>query len=261
MIAATSSHRFSSERPVVLDLCLRAATGRYGRLVHGWRELTLAILLLFGCSRAEPRVTPNPVKATTNMTSASDPSETTPSENGLSENGPSEKTLSSAGKETAIVAGGCFWGVEELLRVLPGVIATDVGYIGGAVADPTYNDVKTGRSGHAEAVRIIFDPSVLSYEKLLLHFFKIHDPTTKNRQGNDVGSQYRSAIFYQSPEQQQTALAVIKRVNESGAWKSPVTTEVVTGGEYTLAEDYHQDYLQKHPNGYTCHFERDVTYY
>lgn len=184
-----------------------------------------------------------------------------PSENSVSENGAAENALSSAGKETAIVAGGCFWGVEELLRALPGVIASDVGYIGGSVADPTYNDVKTGRSGHAEAVRIIFDPSVLSYEKLLLYFFKIHDPTTKNRQGNDVGSQYRSAIFYQSRAQQETALAVIKRVNESGVWKSPVTTEVVAGGEYTLAEDYHQDYLQKHPNGYTCHFERDVTYY
>lgn len=172
-----------------------------------------------------------------------------------------EVPLTSAGKETAIIAGGCFWGVEELLRTLPGVIASDVGYIGGDVANPTYSDVKTGRSGHAEAVRIIFDPAVLSYEKLLLQFFKIHDPTTKNRQGNDVGTQYRSAIFYQSPEQQKTALQVIARVNESGAWSSPVTTEVVGGGEYTLAEDYHQDYLQKHPNGYTCHFERDVKYY
>jgi peptide methionine sulfoxide reductase msrA/msrB len=205
-------------------------------------------MVFFGCSRAEPQVTPTPVTATGHVMTSSPSSSP-------------EVPLTSAGKETAIIAGGCFWGVEELLRTLPGVIASDVGYIGGDVANPTYSDVKTGRSGHAEAVRIIFDPAVLSYEKLLLQFFKIHDPTTKNRQGNDVGTQYRSAIFYQSPEQQKTALQVIARVNESGAWSSPVTTEVVGGGEYTLAEDYHQDYLQKHPNGYTCHFERDVKYY
>lgn len=213
-----------------------------------WRGLCLCLMVFFGCSRAEPQVTPTPLTAT-GYTMTSSPSSSP------------EVPLTSAGKETAILAGGCFWGVEELLRTLPGVIASDVGYIGGDVANPTYSDVKTGRSGHAEAVRIIFDPAVLSYEKLLLQFFKIHDPTTKNRQGNDVGTQYRSAIFYQSPEQQKTALQVIARVNESGAWSSPVTTEVVGGGDYTLAEDYHQDYLQKHPNGYTCHFERDVTYY
>jgi methionine-S-sulfoxide reductase len=165
-----------------------------------------------------------------------------------------------AHRETAIVAGGCFWGVEELLRQLAGVVDTDVGYIGGHVASPTYDDVKTGRSGHAEAVRIVFDPKVLSYEDLLLYFFKIHDPTTKNRQGNDVGTQYRSAIFYQSPEQKQVAERVIARVNESGVWRAPVTTDLVEGGEYTLAESFHQDYLQKYPNGYTCHFERDVSF-
>lgn len=209
--------------------------------------LLLAVLALMGCSRTEPQPTaPNPNFVQNTMTSP-DPTS------------PGSPTLAKA--ETAIIAGGCFWGVEELLRVLPGVVASDVGYTGGQVASPTYGDVKTGRSGHAEAVRIVFDPSVLSYEQLLLYFFKIHDPTTKNRQGNDVGTQYRSAIFYQSPAQQQTALAVIERVNKSGAWKAPVSTEVVAGGEYTPAEDYHQDYLQKHPNGYTCHFERDVTVY
>lgn len=207
----------------------------------------LCLLLAFalvGCSRPDPQPSaPNPNFTANTMTN------------------PTHQNPAPATTETAIIAGGCFWGVEELLRVLPGVVASDVGYTGGQVASPTYGDVKTGRSGHAEAVRIVFDPSVLSYEQLLLYFFKIHDPTTKNRQGNDVGTQYRSAIFYQSPSQQQTALAVIDRVNKSGAWKAPVATEVVAGVEYTPAEEYHQDYLQKHPNGYTCHFEREVNYY
>lgn len=164
-------------------------------------------------------------------------------------------------RETAVLAGGCFWGVEDLIRALPGVITTDVGYTGGHVANPTYSDVKTGHSGHAEAVQVVFDPQVLSYERLLLYFFKIHDPTTKNRQGNDVGTQYRSAIFTRSPEQEAVARKVIEKVNASGDWRSPVTTEIVQGGVFTRAEEYHQDYLQKHPNGYTCHFERDVSYY
>ena len=163
--------------------------------------------------------------------------------------------------ESAVLAGGCFWGVEELLRTLPGVVQTEVGYTGGHVAEPTYSDVKTGRSGHAESVRVVFDPTKLSYERLLLYFFKIHDPTTKNRQGNDVGTQYRSAIFVLSPEQRRVAEAVIERVNASGDWSSPVTTEVVDGVPFTPAEGYHQDYLQKNPGGYTCHFERDVSYF
>lgn len=164
-------------------------------------------------------------------------------------------------RQTAVLAGGCFWGVEDLIRALPGVISTDVGYTGGHVSGPTYSDVKTGHSGHAEAVSVVFDPQELSYERLLLYFFKIHDPTTKNRQGNDVGTQYRSAIFTQSKEQEATAREVIAKVNAAGDWRSPVTTEIVPGGVFTRAEDYHQDYLQKHPNGYTCHFERDVSYY
>lgn len=210
-----------------------------------WWIATLAVLC--SCSHSEPL--PAPVQPATTPTIMSSPSSPTP-----------QTAIPSATTETAVIAGGCFWGVEELLRALPGVVGTDVGYTGGQVAAPTYGDVKTGRSGHAEAVRIVFDPKRISYADLLLYFFKIHDPTTKNRQGNDVGTQYRSAIFYQSPEQQQVAQQVIARVNESGAWKAPVATEVVAGSEFTPAEDYHQDYLQKHPNGYTCHFERDVSY-
>ncbi len=173
----------------------------------------------------------------------------------------SSVTSTAPGHEVAVLAGGCFWGVEDLLRALPGVVQTEVGYTGGHVSSPTYSDLKTGRSGHAESVRVVFDPARLSYERLLLYFFKIHDPTTKNRQGNDVGTQYRSAIFVGNAEQRRVAQAVIERVNASGDWKAPVTTEVVEAGEFTPAEDYHQDYLQKNPGGYTCHFERDVTYY
>ncbi len=160
--------------------------------------------------------------------------------------------------ETAVLAGGCFWGMQELLRKIPGVLETQVGYTGGATQNPTYEDVHTGRTGHAEAVRIVFDPSKLSYSDLLEHwFFRMHDPTTKNRQGNDVGSQYRSAIFVTSPAQRTTALEVKARVDASGKWHAPITTEIVDAGPFTLAEDYHQDYLEKHPNGYTCHFLRD----
>jgi peptide methionine sulfoxide reductase msrA/msrB len=163
--------------------------------------------------------------------------------------------------ETAILAGGCFWGMEELLRQLPGVVDTAVGYTGGRIADPKYGDVKTGRSGHAESVQVVFDPSKLSYERLLLYFFSIHDPTTKDRQGNDVGSQYRSAIFVLDDEQRSVARKVIDEVDASGDWKAPVTTEVVDAAEFHPAEEYHQDYLQKNPGGYTCHFPRDVSFY
>ncbi len=135
---------------------------------------------------------------------------------------------------------------------------TDVGYEGGATQSPTYEEVHTGRTGHAEAVRIVFDPNQLSYEDLLTKwFFRMHDPTTRNRQGNDVGSQYRSAIFVTSPEQRDVALRVKKRVDASGKWPAPVVTEIVDAGPFTRAEDYHQKYLEKHPDGYTCHFLRD----
>lgn len=159
--------------------------------------------------------------------------------------------------ETAILAGGCFWGVEDLLRKIPGVVKTEVGYSGGSLKNPTYEDVKKGSTGHAEAVRIVFDPAKVKFEQLLDFFFRLHDPTTLNRQGNDVGSQYRSAIFYASPTQKQVAETVIKTWNATGRWKKPIVTEVTAAGPFYPAEDYHQDYLVKNPNGYTCHYFRD----
>ena len=160
--------------------------------------------------------------------------------------------------EVAVLAGGCFWGVEEILRGVPGVLDTDVGYPGGWLKNPTYHDTHDSKSGHAEAIRVTFDPSVLSYEELLEKwFFRLHDPTTLNRQGNDIGTQYRSAIFPQSPEQEATARAVIDRVNASGKWKNKVTTSIEPPAKWYSAETYHQDYLRKNPGGYTCHFMRD----
>lgn len=160
-------------------------------------------------------------------------------------------------EERAIFAGGCFWGMEEIIRGLPGVLRTQVGYTGGHTKNPTYKQICTGQTGHAEAVEIFFDPARTTYEDLLGFFFRMHDPTTKNRQGNDKGSQYRSAIFYVSDEQKMSAAKVIERVNQSGRWKNPVVTEVVAAGEFYSAEEYHQKYLQKNPGGYTCHFLRD----
>jgi methionine-S-sulfoxide reductase len=159
--------------------------------------------------------------------------------------------------EVAVLAGGCFWGVEEILRAVPGVLDTDVGYTGGWQPNPTYDDTHDSKSGHAEAVRITFDPSVLSYEDLLEHwFFRLHDPTTLNRQGNDVGTQYRSAIFPQTPEQRTAAERVKARIEASGKWKRPITTSIEPPGTWYSAEAYHQDYLRKHPGGYSCHFLR-----
>ena len=164
----------------------------------------------------------------------------------------------SSAVETALLAGGCFWGMEDILRKIPGVIQTDVGYTGGGTQRPSYEDVSSGRSGHAESVRVVFDPKVLSYETLLEQwFFRMHDPTTLNRQGNDVGTQYRSAIFVLSDEQRKVAEAVKARINASGKWPRPVVTQIVAAGEFTPAEDYHQDYLVKNPGGYTCHYLRD----
>ena len=163
--------------------------------------------------------------------------------------------------EVAILAGGCFWGMEELLRAIPGVLETEVGYTGGTTEHPTYETVHLGDTGHAEAVRVVFDPKVLSYRDLLEGwFFKMHDPTTKNRQGNDKGTQYRSAIFFTSPEQRTVAEAVRAKVDKSGAWSQPVATEIVAAGPFTRAEEYHQKYLQKNPGGYTCHYLRDKTF-
>jgi methionine-S-sulfoxide reductase len=160
--------------------------------------------------------------------------------------------------EVAVLAGGCFWGVEDILRDVPGVIDTEVGYTGGWLENPRYEDTHHSQSGHAEAVRITFDPSVLSFEELLEHwFFRLHDPTTLNRQGNDVGTQYRSAIFPQTEEQRAIAERVIAHVEESGKWKRPITTSIEPAGTWYDAEDYHQDYLRKHPGGYTCHYMRE----
>lgn len=159
--------------------------------------------------------------------------------------------------EVAYLAGGCFWGMEDLLRAIPGVVDTDVGYMGGETAAPRYESVKTGQTGHAESVKVVFDPKLLKFEDLLENwFFRMHDPTTLNRQGNDTGSQYRSAIFFSSEEQKQTAQAVKARLDQSGKWKKPVVTEVTQAGTFTAAEGYHQDYLSKNPGGYTCHFMR-----
>ena len=159
--------------------------------------------------------------------------------------------------DTAILAAGCFWGVEELIRKLPGVVDTEVGYTGGTLDNPTYKDVTRGDTGHAEALRIVFEPETVSYEDILDLFFRLHDPTTKNRQDNDVGTQYRSAIFYRDDGQKEIAERVKARVDASGKWKSPVVTEIVPAVEFYSAEDYHQDYLRKNPYGYNCHVVRD----
>lgn len=154
--------------------------------------------------------------------------------------------------EKAILAGGCFWGVEELIRHYPGVISTVVGYTGGDVANATYRNHGT----HAEGIEITFDSTKLTYRSLLEYFFQIHDPTTRNRQGNDLGTSYRSAIFYIDETQRETANALIAEMEASGVWPGPIVTEVVGAGDFWNAEEEHQNYLQKHPYGYTCHFER-----
>ncbi|MGK5026115.1 peptide-methionine (S)-S-oxide reductase MsrA [Janthinobacterium sp. RB2R34] len=154
--------------------------------------------------------------------------------------------------ETAIFAGGCFWGVQDLMRRYPGVEATRVGYTGGDVADATYRNHGT----HAEAIEITFDPSVISYRRLLELFFQIHDPSTENRQGNDRGTSYRSAIYYTSDEQKLVAEETIRDVDASGLWPGKVVTEVAAAGPFWQAEPEHQDYLQRLPNGYTCHYIR-----
>jgi len=166
-------------------------------------------------------------------------------------------SVSASGEEVAVLAGGCFWGMQDLLRKIPGVISSEVGYTGGWLKDPTYHDTHDSKSGHAESVRIVFDPGRLSYADLLEKwFFRMHDPTTLNRQGNDRGTQYRSAIFFTSEAQQRTAEEVKARVGKSGLWKQPVVTEIVPASTWYRAEDYHQDYLEMNPGGYTCHFMR-----
>jgi peptide methionine sulfoxide reductase msrA/msrB len=159
--------------------------------------------------------------------------------------------------ETAILAGGCFWGMEEILRKIPGVTRTTVGYIGGTTQNPTYEDVCRGNTGHAEAIQVEFDPAQLSYEGLLGYFYRMHDPTTLNRQHNDVGTQYRSAIFYTSDAQKETAERVKSNLDAAKKFKRPITTEIAKATAFYPAEDYHQKYLVKNPGGYTCHVLRD----
>lgn len=159
-------------------------------------------------------------------------------------------------KETAILAGGCFWGMEDLIRQIPGVLDTEVGYTGGVTKNPVYETVKVGNTGHAESIRVDFDPSVLTFSDLLRWFFRIHDPTTVDRQGNDRGTQYRSAIFYASETQREVAEQMKKEAEAK--WKKPVATQIVPAKEFYSAEKYHQDYLQKNPGGYTCHWVRDL---
>ena len=158
----------------------------------------------------------------------------------------------STGYETAILAGGCFWGLQHLLRDKPGVISTRVGYSGGDVKNATYRD----HGSHAEAVEIVFDPAIISYRQILEFFFQIHDPTTVNRQGNDIGTSYRSGIYFTTDEQKMIAEETIKDVDASGLWPGHVVTEVKAAGDFWEAEPEHQDYLQKYPGGYTCHFVR-----
>lgn len=154
--------------------------------------------------------------------------------------------------ETAILAGGCFWGMEALLRRNPGVLSTRVGYTGGDVSNATYLDHGT----HAEAIEVVFDPRQVSYRQILEFFFQIHDPTTKNRQGNDMGTSYRSAIFYLNDEQKQVAENTVADVDASDLWPGKVVTEIVPAGPFWVAEPEHQDYLERNPNGYTCHVIR-----
>jgi peptide-methionine (S)-S-oxide reductase len=160
--------------------------------------------------------------------------------------------VSSQEQERAVLAGGCFWGMQDLLRRRPGVISTRVGYTGGSVVNATYRN----HEGHAEAIEIIFDPQKLRYRQLLAFFFQVHDPTTKNRQGNDVGTSYRSAIFYTTEEQKRIAQETIADVDASGLWPGKVVTEIKPAAEFWEAEPEHQDYLERIPNGYTCHYVR-----
>jgi methionine-S-sulfoxide reductase len=159
--------------------------------------------------------------------------------------------------EKAVFAAGCFWGVESILRKIPGVISTTVGYCGGQMENPRYSDIKSGETGHAEAVRIEFDPAKLSYEKLLDYFFRLHDPTQLNRQMNDIGTQYRSVIFYQSEAQRIAAEKKKAEVDASGKWGRPVVTAILPAMPFWEAEPEHQDYLERNPHGYNCHWLRD----
>ncbi len=210
----------------------------------------LPLVVLFACERPETTPPPAPQASQVPLGRAQ-----TVAPGGGDTTG---KAAAENNREVAVLAGGCFWGMEDILREIDGVLDTEVGYAGGGLASPSYEDVKKGDTGHAESVRIVFDPTKISFEELLEKwFFRMHDPTTKDRQGNDVGSQYRSAIFFTSPAQKRIAERVIEKVSSSGQWDEPIVTEVTAAGEFTPAEDYHQDYLEKNPGGYTCHYLRD----
>jgi peptide-methionine (S)-S-oxide reductase len=166
--------------------------------------------------------------------------------------GQTRRTEMAEKTERAVLAGGCFWGMQDLIRKMSGVVSTRVGYSGGDVRNATYRNHGT----HAEAIEIVFDPRILSYRQLLEFFFQIHDPSTRNRQGNDTGMSYRSAIFYTSPEQESAARDTIADVDASGIWPGKATTEIAPAGDFWEAEPEHQDYLERYPDGYTCHFVR-----
>lgn len=161
---------------------------------------------------------------------------------------------SAKNSETAIFAAGCFWGVEEYYSRIKGVINSESGYTGGTTKNPTYKEISTGKTGHAESVRIVFDPKAVSYERLLQHFWEMHDPTSLNKQGNDTGSQYRSAIFYTNPKQESAAKVSLERLAKSGKYSKKIVTEILPAAQFYPAEEYHQDYLKKNPRGY-CHID------
>jgi methionine-S-sulfoxide reductase len=211
-------------------------------------------LLVVGCALAAFNVGAQVQPAQIQKTNHLMETKSAPVTSGTTTNPASNPALK---REVAVLAGGCFWGMEEILRKIPGVLDTKVGYTGGSVPNPSYRLVCTGITGHAEAVQITFDPSKISYEQVLGYFFRMHDPTTPNRQHNDVGTQYRSAIFYTTEEQKAVAERVKASVNKSGKFKKPVVTEITKGSEWYPAEDYHQKYLVKNPDGYNCHVLRD----
>ncbi len=159
--------------------------------------------------------------------------------------------------EKAIFAAGCFWGVEELFRAVPGIVDTEVGYCGDSQSVANYPTVKTGKTNHAESILITFDPKIISFETCVRKFFQLHDPTTPNQQGNDIGPQYRSAIFYLNENQKLTSAKVIQELEASKKYKSKIVTQVTPATEFFSAEEYHQDYLKKNPGGYMCHYWRD----
>ena len=159
--------------------------------------------------------------------------------------------------ESVLLGAGCFWGVEHILKKIDGIVSTSVGYSGGIVKDPTYPMVCAGNTGHAEVVKVEFDPTIISFEKVLDYFFRLHDPTTTNRQHNDIGTQYRSVIFYYNQDQKKIANEVVNKLNSSKTFKDPIVTEIQEAGDFYSAEDYHQDYLIKNPDGYMCHILRN----